>query len=96
MVAGDVPEYVKQTTQQTELNAQIFPNPSYDVFNIIARTNSNEKIQVIITDVQGRKLLGSNLLPNQPNTVGAGLKPGVYFAEIIQGSQRIIRKILKQ
>ncbi|HCF62969.1 MAG TPA: hypothetical protein DEU93_01340 [Chitinophagaceae bacterium] len=96
VVAGDVPEYVKQTTQKTELNAQIFPNPSYDVFNIIARTNSNEKIQVIITDIQGRKLLGSNLLPNQPNTVGAGLKPGVYFAEIIQGSQRIIRKILKQ
>jgi hypothetical protein len=96
VVAGDVPEYVKQTTQKTELNAQIFPNPSYDVFNIIARTNSNEKIQVIIMDIQGRKLLGSNLVPNQPNTVGAGLKPGVYFAEIIQGSQRIIRKILKQ
>ncbi|MBX2939049.1 MAG: T9SS type A sorting domain-containing protein, partial [Ferruginibacter sp.] len=94
--SGDAPAYVHAPTLNKELEVSIFPNPSNGAFNFLTRTNSNEKMRLSITDIQGRKMSGINILPNQTHALGADLKPGIYFAEIIQGNQRIIRKILKQ
>ncbi|HRN80674.1 MAG TPA: MopE-related protein, partial [Ferruginibacter sp.] len=96
VASGDAPAYVKSAPTRHNLEVSVFPNPSRGAFHVATRTNLNEKMQVTITDIQGRKMSGTNLLPNQTHTLGADLKPGMYFIEIIQGDQRIIRKILKQ
>lgn len=80
-----------------KLSVQVFPNPSPVEFTLlISGLNLTEKINVRILDLQGRIVeQHTNINPTQKLTIGDGFRSGVYFAEITQGAERKIIKLLK-
>jgi len=80
----------------TNLDIDIFPNPTNDFFNIKLNTIKKENVLLNIKDASGR-VLSSNLLSSnsQVSSRGRELKAGVYFVEAIQGDIRKTIKLIK-
>ena len=76
---------------------KLYPNPSSDVFTIIAQTdNVNDKIEMRIIDVSGRIVeVNKNIKPNQSFSVGQNLAAGIYFIELRQRDKLTMKKLLK-
>jgi len=80
-----------------ELRVQAVPNPSQSVFTLITSGNGGEPLTLRILDAVGRQV---ELKRNQPATgtmqVGRHYRPGVYYAEVVQGKERVVLKLIKQ
>lgn len=73
------------------------PNPSHSHFNIDTRSNSNETFTILLTDVLGRIVERQvNVPANTIVQVGHGLRPGVYFAQVMQGKTLTRVKLIKE
>jgi hypothetical protein len=79
------------------LTVKVTPNPGRGMFKLIAMSDDDKTpIKVRITDISGRvleqyeKVAAGSLLQ-----VGQSWRGGVYFAEVIQGNQRRVVKIIK-
>ncbi|MEJ8818155.1 T9SS-dependent choice-of-anchor J family protein [Lacibacter sp. H407] len=81
----------------SKFSVQVLPNPSPVEFTLlISGLNPTEKANLRIMDIQGRILeQRTNINPSQKLIVGEGFRAGVYFAEITQGSERKVIKLLK-
>jgi hypothetical protein len=80
-----------------ELSVRVQPNPSRNEFTLSISSNSEEKLSIKVMDAQGRtveQLSGVNA--NGTVLVGRKLLPGIYFAEVIQGKQKKILKLIRQ
>ena len=80
-----------------ELSVRVQPNPSQNEFTLSISSNSDEKLSIKVMDVQGRtveQLSGINA--NGTLQVGMKFIAGVYFAEVLQGNQRKMVKLVKQ
>ncbi len=78
------------------LAVQVLPNPSTSVFTLLVSSQRTERIVVRVLDVQGRVLEQQiSNAQSQSIKVGEGFRPGIYFAEIIQGNERKLIKLLK-
>jgi hypothetical protein len=87
----------RQDEQQGSLKVRIAPNPSSNYFTLSFQSPVKEKIKMHIVDVSGReKESMSEIWPNSTMQVGHQYRPGVYFAEIIQGKDRIVVKLIKE
>jgi hypothetical protein len=77
---------------------RVYPNPSANHFTFnIQAGNDKEKIAVRVIDIAGRVVeTRNNLSGTQELTIGNNLKDGIYFAQIIQGSETKQIKLLKQ
>lgn len=81
----------------TDLDVSIFPNPAKGAFNLSVRSNDQTGIsQIRILDLQGRVVLRAQAMPNTIKTLGQDLKPGVYQVEIVRGSTRVVKKLIRQ
>lgn len=84
------------TAAGSALAVKVLPNPSTTVFTLLVNSQRTERIVVRVLDVQGRVLEQQiSNGQNQPVKVGEGFRPGIYFAEIIQGNERKLIKLLK-
>jgi predicted extracellular nuclease len=74
----------------------VLPNPSRTSFTLSIESNNNMPVNVRILDVQGREInrLG-NVSANSILNIGDKLNTGFYLAEIIQGNERKIVKLVK-
>jgi hypothetical protein len=85
-----------EKTSAQKLIVKITPNPSADFFKLIAMSDDKAPISVRVLDISGRvleryeKVAAGNLVQ-----VGKSLRAGAYFAEVIQGDQRRVVKIIK-
>ena len=86
-----------EAEHQYPFELKLYPNPSRGVFTIIAQTdNVNEKIEMRIIDVSGRIIeMNKNIKPNQSFSVGQNLKAGIYFVELRQRGNVIMKKLMK-
>jgi hypothetical protein len=77
---------------------QVFPNPTNNYFTInIESANSSDKISVRLIDLAGRVMeVKDNLSGSQTIRMGEKLKTGYYIAEIRQGNESKLIKLLKQ
>jgi hypothetical protein len=76
---------------------KVAPNPSTGYFTLIIRSVHTERITIRIMDISGKLVeTRTELVPNTNIQVGAGLRPGLYFAEIIQGAKKERVKLLKE
>ena len=90
----------KREAGQLEINTllpvQIWPNPSTNQFNLrLSNGTGNEQVQIKVMDVQGRQvytITGSNQREYQ---FGNNFMPGLYFIEVMQGSNRTNFKVIK-
>jgi hypothetical protein len=87
-------------TQYTSLTSNVYPNPSWQDFAVECYTQNEKPIQIYVFDV-----LGKNIHNTQVNTVNVGKniwnisaqswEKGVYYLHIVQGTERMIHKIVK-
>jgi Tol biopolymer transport system component len=82
---------------ENNLNVLVRPNPSNDEFEFTILTNSSERIVLRIMDMQGKIVY---YLPDVPNNnsikIGSNLVSGIYLAEIEQGTQCTVTRLVKQ
>lgn len=71
-------------------NVKMFPNPTNGYLNFT--TNSNENIDVQIFDILGKSVLR---LENVRNSIDISeLKSGVYFVQIVLGTEKSTKKLI--
>jgi hypothetical protein len=84
---------IMENERMQGLVLQVFPNPSTGYFNLLLQSSNNtDRIQVKIMDLTGRTVdMRNNLQANESVQMGGHLSPGIYFAEVSQGSE--VRKV---
>ncbi|MEI9808752.1 MAG: DUF4082 domain-containing protein [Bacteroidota bacterium] len=79
-----------------QLDIRVMPNPGIDYFNITIKGSGKDPVSIRILDIFGQvvekyeKINTSAVL-----RVGHGWTGGTYFAEVIQGGQRKVVKLIK-
>jgi hypothetical protein len=92
-----ITEVPKKAIPETDLfKVIVYPNPSAGDFRIQVTSNSYEPVTVRILDVTG-VVHSVNLMNSKTNTIKVGnhLKEGTYIAEVIQGTNRKLVKLIK-
>ena len=79
----------------TNLDLDIFPNPTNDFFNIKLNGLKKDKVLLNIKDAGGRVLISSYINNGEIQPKGRELKSGLYFIEAIQGDTRKTIKLIK-
>jgi len=80
-----------------ELTITVQPNPSQSEFTLITRSKSDHALIIRLMDAQGRVVeTVKGASANGTVQVGGKLLPGIYFAEVLQGKQKKVLKLIKQ
>ena len=82
-----------ETEAVTKMEVLVFPNPSENIFNLKLKTQSREDVMIKIFSASGEVVQKLKGTPGAIFRVGHGLLPGIYFAELIQGSEKIMVKM---
>ena len=92
-------ENVKETIKQeaTQLSVEVMPNPSSTEFTLfITSKDTKTPVMVRVTDLSGRIISAQqSMVPGSTYKTGNGFIAGVYFAEVTQGSERKVIKLVK-
>jgi hypothetical protein len=73
------------------------PNPSSAQFSLVIKSNDNTPVTVRVIDVYGKMIyMASKISANTNLQLGQSWLPGTYFAEILQGDQRRMVRLVKQ
>jgi len=91
-----VPARDSVSNTKAALQVDVSPNPSTDQFTLIIKGAAGETVTVRITDITGRIKERHEAVPaNGILQLGASWKGGSYFAEVVQGDQRKVVKLVK-
>jgi hypothetical protein len=85
-----------QFTSVPPMEVRAYPNPSENGFNLMLRNQGTDEVTVRIMDLTGKVMKSFKGTYDQLFHVGDELKPGMYIAEVIQGTQKAIVKLVKQ
>jgi hypothetical protein len=103
-VVSNVIEPVSATVQQDRIeptipasfSVKVYPNPSSINFRIVVNSTGNEPISVRLLDMHGRILqVNPPVLKGSTITLGNKLPPGVYYADVRQGNNKELVKLVK-
>ena len=76
---------------------KVLPNPTSYYFTLGLKSVSTEKVSITVVDIMGRTVeQRSNVPANSTLQLGNGYHPGVYFAQVMQGKDMVIIKLIKQ
>jgi Domain of unknown function (DUF4082)/Bacterial Ig-like domain/Concanavalin A-like lectin/glucanases superfamily/Bacterial Ig domain len=85
-----------EATAIQPFDVQISPNPTSSFFKLIALSDDKTPVTVRVTDITGRVMeTYEKVAPNSLLKMGQTWTTGTYFAEVIQGEQRKVIKIIK-
>ncbi|HEY8660540.1 MAG TPA: SBBP repeat-containing protein [Hanamia sp.] len=85
------------TETPKKLEVTVSPNPASTYFNLGIKSASKEIVKITVVDVRGRKVEQRNNVPaNSSLQLGNSYRSGIYFAEVVQGNDKIILKLIKQ
>lgn len=89
-------EKIKAVETKDGFRVFAYPNPTTSDFSIQVTSKSNEPVTVRLLDVTGViKGVGMNNPKTNIIKVGANLPGGTYYAEVIQGANKQIVKLVK-
>jgi hypothetical protein len=88
-------ESLKQSADKEGLSVNVLSNPSPSYFIMNINSNSSTPILLSIISPEGKLLEKRTLANNQSVMVGHDYRPGVYYATVEQGSERVILKLVK-
>ena len=94
-IAGGSTSSENATLKAGALTVQVVPNPAINYFTLTARSNSNEQIQIIVTDIYGKNVFTAKGAANKQYTFGNNFTAGTYFVKVIQGSSVQTVKVVK-
>jgi hypothetical protein len=80
-----------------KMAVRVLPNPSSNYFTLGLKSGSNEKVTITVVDIAGRTVeLRNNVPANSNLQLGNSYHPGVYFAQVVQGKDMVILKLIKE
>ncbi len=80
-----------------DLQVSVLGNPSSSDFRLNLQSKSTQTLSIRIMDSKGKIIFNqAGIQPNTVLNIGDNFSQGVYFAEIRQGMQRKVIKLLKQ
>lgn len=86
----------EQAATYGRLHAQVLSNPASTQFTLLTSSSRNTPIRVTVVDLVGRVVEASaNLAANGSIAIGAGFRPGSYYAVVEQGTERVVLKLVK-
>jgi hypothetical protein len=77
------------------ITIRVLPNPSTRNFTMNISANIDAPIYLRVIDVSGRIIERKTISADQTIKVGNNYRSGIYFAEVIQGNERRIVKLVK-
>ena len=81
---------------QQSFSVKVSPNPSATNFKLQVESSSNEPVNIRLVDAAGRVLkVITKAYKYQVITVGEGYTAGSYFAEVTQGKNHAVVKLIK-
>ena len=84
------------TTENDEFKVNVFPNPSAGEFSLQVISKSAAPVQIKIMNMNGMVMSVSNVLSKANMIkVGANLLGGTYLAEVSQGTNKQVIKLVK-
>ncbi len=86
---------IKSITQNNDLNIHVFPNPSANEFRLTFQSSSNEKVEMIVADVYGKKVYQASGSIKSKYSFGKELISGIYFIRVIQGNNLKTLRLIK-
>jgi hypothetical protein len=87
---------IEQTTTNEKFGVKIMPNPGVDYFNLIINSDTKTPVSIRIRDISGRVIEKyEGIAPGSTLHLGHAWIGGSYFAEVIQGDQRTVVKMIK-
>jgi len=96
--SGSLPDQrISTAINATKLEAKVLPNPTSSYFTLGLKSASNEKVNLTVVDVLGSVVEQRSDVPANSNLqIGNGYHPGVYFAQLMQGKETIVLKLIKE
>ncbi|MFL5787890.1 MAG: T9SS type A sorting domain-containing protein [Flavisolibacter sp.] len=80
-----------------QLTTTAYPNPSTNGFTLVAKgTNEKETAKIVVYNVSGKMIDAKTVVTDQLIKLGDTYRPGIYFAELIQGHRKVTIKLIKQ
>ena len=78
------------------LGARVYPNPSSESFHIEIASGDDAPCTLIVRDITGRELeRRENIFPGEALVFGSRLVYGIYLAEVQQGEERVVLRVVK-
>ncbi|MDZ7880762.1 MAG: T9SS type A sorting domain-containing protein [Saprospiraceae bacterium] len=78
----------------------VSPNPANDVLNILVETKTDDDLEINLLDIFGKTIKHQKMATQQGlNNKSLDLQDlpnGIYFLQLQQGSERIVRKVIKE
>jgi hypothetical protein len=71
------------------------PNPSARGFMLNVTGDPTSQLVLRVMDISGRIIETKNVTSNQSIRIGDNYRAGMYFAEILQGNERKVVKLVK-
>jgi hypothetical protein len=82
-------------TTVEEFKIILAPNPSATNFELVVKSNSDENVNIRITDLNGRVINQFVSTFQDSISIGNELSSGSYFIEVTQGDNRKVIRALK-
>jgi hypothetical protein len=97
-ISQDVPPVnnPKLLTQSTTIGIKVWPLPTEAFFNMSIQSGSKETVMINIYDITGKRIQQLRGSPLETYRFGDVYVAGTYLVEVIQGTNRVTQKILKQ
>jgi uncharacterized delta-60 repeat protein len=79
-----------------KLSVAVLPNPTVAYFTLRLQGGKNSIISITVTDNLGRVVeRKSAIAVNSTIQLGHNYMPGIYYAEVVQGTERLVLKLQK-
>jgi hypothetical protein len=88
-------ETITSNTNSLEQRIQVYPVPSKDLVNITL-PESNQKTQIVVTDLNGKTYYTGTASGNIHQLHISKYPAGIYVVQLINGNNRIIKRIVKK
>lgn len=85
----------KEYARNESLKIKVFPNPTNKDFSLQIETNNNGAIEIVVTDIYGKKVFHKEESLPQNFSFGSNLASGMYILQVIQGKNIQTLKLIK-
>ena len=91
------PESLQKLPVIQKLGVKVQPNPSKNHFTLTVTSGIDKPVTIAVFNSVGRLMeIRSNVGVNKTLQIGNSYRPGMYYAEICQGKEKLILKFIKQ
>lgn len=78
-----------------QLKSLVYPNPSQNAFTLKIYGYMDEPVRFSVTDIKGSLIQSGTFRVGNVN-IGSNYKRGIYFLRLVQGSQSVSTKLIKE